>query len=274
MRSLLQFLIKRGTFLLFILLEVLSFVFVFRFSAYHQSGFFSFSNRFVGGIYEKMAMVSDYFSLAEKNEILNSENASLRQYIYLLEQNKSEISEAPELSVQSKYSVYPAKVIYLTTDRKNNYILLNKGISSGLNKNMAVVSKDGLVGVITRSNSNYSVCIPLINSDLKVSCRIKSSDYTGIVAWDEDNCALAHMYDVATHVDVSVGDTVVTSGLSSTFPPELPVGVIVKAQADKSNVYYDIDVRLFADFRKLNYVNVVSNDFYEQEEEIKRSFLN
>ena len=273
MRSLLQFFIKRGTFLLFLLLEVLSFVFVFRFSAFHQSGLFSFSNRVVGGMYEKMSAISDYFALTEKNQVLNAENASLRQYIYLLEQGGLDSLSHSVVATDRQYSVYPAKVIYLTTNRKNNYLLLDKGILSGLNANMAVVSKDGVVGVITYSNEHYSVCIPLINSEIKVSCRIKNDDYTGVVAWDGADCKLAHMYDVPTHVSISVGDTIVTSGLSSTFPPDLPVGIVQKAQAAKSNVYYDIDVRLFTDFSRLSYVNVISNQNHDEEEEIKHSFM-
>ena len=93
------------------------------------------------------------------------------------------------------------------------------------------------------------------------------------MAWDGADCKLAHMYDVPTHVSISVGDTIVTSGLSSTFPPDLPVGIVQKAQAAKSNVYYDIDVRLFTDFSRLSYVNVISNQNHDEEEEIKHSFM-
>ena len=52
MRNLLNFLLKYNYWFLFIVLEVASFVLLFRFNRYQQSAFFTSANTVVGAVYE------------------------------------------------------------------------------------------------------------------------------------------------------------------------------------------------------------------------------
>ena len=54
------------------------------------------------------------------------------------------------------------------------------------------------------------------------------------------------------------GDTVFTSGYSSIFPPDIPLGTIGKSKI-VNGATYEIDVELFEDFGALRYVVVVEN---------------
>ena len=74
MRNLLNFLLKYNYWFLFILLEVASFVLLFRFNRYQQSAFFTSANTVVGAVYEVSGGISSYFHLKSVNEDLLDRN--------------------------------------------------------------------------------------------------------------------------------------------------------------------------------------------------------
>ena len=59
-------------------------------------------------------------------------------------------------------------------------------------------------------------------------------------------------------MDISVGDTVYTSGFSSIFPPDIPLGVTGESRIVNGSTS-EIKVRLFEDFASLRYVTIVEN---------------
>ena len=75
----------------------------------------------------------------------------------------------------------------------------------------------------------------------------------------------AVLNEIPFHVELSVGDTILTSGFSSIFPEGIEVGTIESFSLEQGN-FYDISVRLFTDFQRLFYVNVIRN--YRQEEQL------
>jgi rod shape-determining protein MreC len=66
-------------------------------------------------------------------------------------------------------------------------------------------------------------------------------------------------------VDLTEGDTILTSGFSSIFPEGIEVGRIESFSLEKGN-FFDIKVELFTDFQGLFHVNVIRN--YRQEEQL------
>ncbi len=65
-----NFLLKYNYWFLFILLEVASFVLLFRFNSYQQSAYFTSANTVVGAVYEVSGGISSYFHLKSVNEDL------------------------------------------------------------------------------------------------------------------------------------------------------------------------------------------------------------
>lgn len=126
---------------------------------------------------------------------------------------------------------------------------------------MAVITKDGLIGKISKT-SNYSSEVKLITSDdtnFKVSIAIKTND--------KDNYAILSGYDKkngtikATGIDkttnVEVGDRVVTSGLGEMFPAGIYVGEVEKIEKDKYNLSKTIYIKTYQDFNNIHYVTVL-----------------
>ena len=83
---------------------------------------------------------------------------------------------------------------------------------------MAVISGNGVAGVIVGCSENYSVAMSLLNLDFKLSARIKSNGYFGSLSWDGRDYRYAVLSEIPQHVIVNVGDTIETTGYSAIFP--------------------------------------------------------
>ena len=116
--------------------------------------------------------------------------------------------------------------------------------------------------------THYSIVIPLINTKTNLSCRFAKNDYVTTLQWNGKNCRMAHLTDVATHMDVQPGDTIVTSGLSESFPGGIPVGIVEQCSLKPGDSYYTISVRLQVDFKRLRYIDVVQNMNMKELEEL------
>jgi rod shape-determining protein MreC len=136
---------------------------------------------------------------------------------------------------------------------------------------MAVTSPEGVAGIIVSSSDNFSVAMSLLNLDFKLSARIKSNGYFGSLTWDGRDYRYAVLNEIPQHVIIYKGDTIETTGYSAIFPEGKLVGVI--SDFDKSGGdFYKIKVLLSTDFKKLNYVNVISNLRKKEQEELEKSF--
>ncbi|MDR2848358.1 MAG: rod shape-determining protein MreC, partial [Bacteroidales bacterium] len=76
--------------------------------------------------------------------------------------------------------------------------------------------------------------------------------------------------EIPLHVSVEIGDTLVISGYSSSFPEGAPVGTVSNFSKKDGN-FYDIDVLLFSDFRKLFHVSVIENYMKLEQKELEQS---
>lgn len=266
MRNLWQLIVKYSNLLLFLLLEVVALFFVFSRNGLPHSAWRSSANYVVGSFYQTVDKVFDYFFLRHENDRLVAENVELQNYITRLENQLEGLRETqlpdtvPAYVYAEKDLHYiPAKVINFSTSSQRNYLTLNKGARDGVEENMGVVDQDGVVGIVRAVSDRFSVVIPVINNAFSVSCRFLSNDKLGPLHWDGVDYRYAQLEDIARHVEVHEGDTLVTSGLSDAFPEGVRVGIVEKAELGESDAYYHIKVRLAADFHRLGYVQIIQN---------------
>jgi rod shape-determining protein MreC len=274
MRNILRLISKNYLILLFLLLEGLSFILIFQFNAFQRTFFVNASRNLTGGLYSSVSSLREYIDLQQQVDILKTENSRLRnelnhnrEYVYMSDSLVMPADSAVESFFQrSFYS--PARVINNSVNRQFNYITLNKGNLQGVKKDMGVVSDMGVVGVVIGSSQNYSSVIPVINRNSRISSRIRGSDNFGILEWDGRNPAIAQLNEIPVHVNVSLGDTIVTSGYSAIFPAGEIVGTIESFNPGQGN-FMDIDVRLAVDFSKLLHVYVVHRYFQEEQTKLE-----
>ena len=279
MRNLIEFIKKYNHWFVFVLLEVVSFVLLFKFNSYQGSVWFSSANAVAGKVYEVDAAVKNYFSLTKINEQLNQRNLYLEQTVRRL-QDKIERLEPQEDSswlaltqaeVLKDYKLIPAKVITNSVDKRDNFITIDKGRADGVRKDMGVACGNGVVGVVYMVSEHYAVIIPLLNSKSNVSVTIRKRGYYGYLHWTGGAADLAYVDDIPRHAHFRLGDFVETSGYSSIFPPGIIAGQVLHVYNSADGLSYRVQVRLTTDFGNLRDVCVIDNTGMEERIDLLRS---
>jgi rod shape-determining protein MreC len=272
MRNLLNFLLRFNHLIIFLLLEGVSFYYLATRNSYHHTRMMFAVRGLTQGIESKIVNVKSFIDLKDLNRSLSEENITLRNEIERLKKPGDQgFSEVSDSVYRQKYVHTPAEVIDNTINRQKNFFTINKGLAHGITTDMAVISPDGIAGVIIACSENFSVAMSALNLDFKVSARLKPTDYFGSLNWDGRNYRYAMLNEVPQHVVVNVGDTVETTGYSATFPEGVPVGV-VSAFEKRGGDFYRITVQLATDFKKLRYVNVVGNIMKTEQLEIQNRY--
>ena len=276
MRNLLNFLLKYNYCFLFILLELISFVLLFRFNHYQGSVFFTSSNKLAGSVYEAANQVTGYFHLKSINDDLVQKNVELELQMEHLRKALVDVT-GDSMSVEqlkkdalAGYDMYKARVINNSLTHIDNYITIDKGEKDGIRSEMGVVNGNGIVGIVYLTSDNYSVVIPVLNSKSNISCKIKKSDYFGFLKWEGGSSEYAIVKDMPRHSLFSLGDTVVTSGHSAVFPGGIPVGTIEEITDSQDGLSYQLNVKLFADFARLNDVRVIVRKGQKEQIELEQ----
>lgn len=251
MQTLLDILLKIRFVLLFLLLEAVSLVLLFKFNTEQNSVMTTAANQVSGWFLKVETGVTGFFFQGRENRLLAEENARLQSELISLT-DSTYMASLPK----SGGDVVVAKVIDNSISHDNNYITLDRGQSDGISEGMGVYSPNGVVGVIYRTSKNYSLVLPLLNSKSSVSCRLKRLDSFGFLEWNGGDPSTAMLTDLPYHSGAQLGDTVVTSGFSQIFPKDVPVGVVSDVQSDATGMAPVVQVRLFVNFNRLGFVYV------------------
>lgn len=275
MRNLIEFLSKYNHWLLFVLLEVISLVLLFRFNNYQGSVWFTSANIVSGKLLEARSEAESYLSLSSVNADLTQRNVYLEHRVAELERQlqgsmaTDSLAGLPKDSAK-RYRLIPAKVVNNSIDKAENFITLDKGSDDGVKKDMGVVSGSGVVGIVYLVSRHYSVVISILNAKSNISCAIASSGYFGYLHWAGGSSEVAYVDDIPRHARFKTGERVVTSGYSSVFPAGVSVGNIQKVYNSPDGFSYRLKVKLSTDFSTLRDVCVIDdNDMLERLEMIR-----
>lgn len=265
MRTLLRFIQKYHNLMLFLLLEAIAVAFMVQHSNFQRSKLVGFNRQVSGFLYSRVEGAREYLSLREVNEKLMMENLALRNQMDKISSLVDSSSVISSFEDPYRYYYMPAEVVHNSVYKQYNYITLDKGKDDGVFRDMGVISDEGLVGIVFESSDNFSTVIPIINRDFRLSVKIKSNNYAGILQWEGDSPLYAILSEIPFHVMIQEGDTIITSGFSSIFPEGILVGEIESFSLEQGN-FYDIRVKLSNDFQRLYRVNIIRN--YRQEEQL------
>ncbi|HNQ38402.1 MAG: rod shape-determining protein MreC [Prolixibacteraceae bacterium] len=272
MRNLFRFILQNHVFLLFLLLEVVSLIFIFNFNRVQKSRFLNTSGRITGTIYESYSKIEDFFRLPSVNRELAEENARLR--MLLAHSPGGPVISDSLLTLRSggelQYRYIAARVISTTVNRQQNFITIDKGLNDGIRPDMGVITVGGVAGIITHVSPSYATGLSLLNTRWNVSAKLARNNYFGSLVWDGRDYRKAALNEIPFHVELAVGDTVVTSGYSSFFPEGVLLGTVESFEKGGGDNFYSIRVNLSVDFRSLTYVEVIENTRKDEIERINR----
>lgn len=175
---------------------------------------------------------------------LKSENNKLRELL-----DKTESLKA--------FNPIQATVIARNPDQWEEKIILDKGSSHGVKKNMAVMTAKGLVGKITLVTP-FTSEVELLNTNnpnYRVSAMVlgEKEAYGLIEGFDEERNELI-MKRIDSSMKVKEGEQVVSSGLGGIFPKGVPIGEITEVSTDDFGLTKMAYVKPSADFSILEHV--------------------
>ena len=205
--------------------------------------------------------ISDYFSLKQANDSLAMENFQLRTRLADLEEFISDsirVSRLPNDGIAKGYKYIPATISKISNNTQHNYIIISKGSEDGVTRGAGIITGKGAVGVVDGVGKHYSYARSFQNHGMSISARVGKSGISGPMVWDGINSNGALLKEIPLHMDIQSGDTVYTSGFSSIFPPDIPLGVTGESRIVNGSTS-EIKVTLFEDFSALRYVTIVEN---------------
>ena len=190
-------------------------------------------------IYELQVRVAD----------LEAENGKMQQELNLTES-------------LSEYTTVHATVIARNPDQWMESLVINVGANEGIQKNMSVMSGNGLIGRIIEVNPTSSKVLLLSNeqsNDGKVaaSIQIKSGSANGIISGYDRKTKEYLMTQVDPTVSVAAGDLVQTSGLGGVTPSSLLIGEVTEAKMDDYGLFQTVRIKPAGEMTDIRFVTVI-----------------
>jgi len=259
MQWILNIIIQKRNLLLFLFLLGIGIVFSSYRSSYHQTKLQRFGIIISGGVFKSINHLNSYLSLTESNQSLLAENNALRQEILQSKQAENSISKStlnPELN---NYLVRSASVVKNSYVKARNILIIDKGTSDGILKDMSVVGPNGIIGIIKQTSVHFSSVISILYQDFRINAKIQGQAAFGSLYWEGLNPARMVLSDVSIINTISIGDTIETGGMSAYFPKGIPIGTIIDFETPTSGGYYNIEVALLNNLTNLEHVYIIEN---------------
>ncbi|CAN5884302.1 rod shape-determining protein MreC [soil metagenome] len=240
---------------------------VVHYSKYHHAAFGNLSNQLTGKVNAQYSQVNNYFHLKRMNDSLIKAN----EVLY----NKLKIDfELPDTTTKTmvdsirvdsilkfrKFTYLSARVVSNSISTQNNFIVLSRGRAQQLHEGMGVVDPaNAVVGIITEVTDDYAVVMSLLHKDSHLSGKLLKGGETGTLTWDGKEPNLVTLTNIPKSAKVAKGDTIITSGFSTTFPKGMMIGTVDEIFAEKSTSNFRIRFRTSANFYNLQYVYAIEN---------------
>ncbi len=267
MRNIFLFIRRYSNLLFFLLLQGFCIYLIVHYNRYHNAVFSNTTNQLTGKINEQYNKVEDYFKLKRTNDSLVKANEKLLNLLkkdFLIPDTVTNVQIDTVLvdSVKQyrRYNYMQATVVSNSVSTQSNYIVLARGEAQQLKKGMGVVDiNNAVVGIITDVSSDYAVVMSLLHKDSHIDGKLLKGGETGTLNWDGETPNQLAINRISKSAKVARGDTIITSGNSTTFPKGMLIGYVTDVIPEKSSNNFLIRFKTAADFYSLQYVYVIDN---------------
>ncbi len=260
--------IKRYSFsALFILLEIIAFSLTANRRSRERAFFINSSNSLFSSFYTNFYKINSYFRLKDINEALFNENINLKKNCH----KQSNATEAQSNLDSSQYKYIGGRVVKNSILSENNFLTIDKGSKDGIRKEMGVISPKGVVGIVVNVSRHYCIVLSVLNKLNGIACKLKKSDYFGTASWQGEDYRFVTLEGIPNHVKIKKGDSVVTSGYSTYFPPGILVGTIVSYKKQIDNNFYKIKLKLSVDFKDITTVYLIKNNLSVEQLKLEKN---
>jgi rod shape-determining protein MreC len=221
-----------------------------------------FFARTVRSVNEVKKLRAEYSNLQAQ---LDTYKTLERDLVELREENERLRSQL-EFSERVALSHEPAEIIARDPSNLFNTIVINKGKKHGVGRNMPVIAYQdgfhGLIGKTVNVGITTSEVLPLFDKSCNVAGRLQDSRYEGLIMGNGEprNLLTMKYLQKSARSEVTYGDLVVTSGMSSIYPKGIYVGRVRSIQAKEYESSLEMSVEPIIDFSKLEYVFVLKTE--------------
>jgi rod shape-determining protein MreC len=265
--------------ILFVGIEIVCMLMIAKTNTLQGNDLMNSANLGIAFWYKKQTGVSTYFGLRQMNDSLLNENTRLRQQlakyseIDILNNNAVTRSYTLNDSVHSvqyaHYTYYQARVVNNSVNSASNFITINRGYKDGIEKNMAVISSNGIAGRITNVSAHFATALSILNNKQSLSAKLKNGT-SSFVYWEEGASPdELFMKGIPPDIVVKLGDTVFTTSYSTLFPADMIVGTVQKIFKLKKDNSQILHLKPATNFRNMQYVYVIKNDYMEERRKLE-----
>ncbi|MCJ7801281.1 MAG: rod shape-determining protein MreC [Candidatus Marinimicrobia bacterium] len=244
------------TFMLFV---IISFILI------YNSDSNKFKLQFLNNITSYLSSPFTRFNLlskaAQENEILRERLMVLsleKETLLKYEVENVNLKEMLDFKRESEIKMIPTTVVNMGLTSNILSMTVDVGSEMGVSINNPVITPNGIIGKISTVNSNSSIVQLISDPSFRIGVRLLPSNATGILRWRINNiCDVREVYKNST---ISVGDRVVTSGLSDIFPKGLPVGIVSSVTNDRSQFQKIVSVKIEENLSSIIHVFIIINE--------------
>lgn len=276
MKNIFIFIRRYFNFLFFLVLQILSLIFLVKYNQTHEAVYAGVANEFTGRVNMQYNKIQNYFHLKENNKLLLEENTRLKNML----RNDFESPDSSRIAMLDsmvrdtsgrwrKFIWLPAKVVSNTVSHQLNYLTLHRGANQGVKKGMAVIGQQGVVGTVIDVSENFSRVMSLLHRNSKVSSMLKKGNIPGTVEWDGKNPRYITLRNIPKSITVAKGDSVLTSSYSANFPSDIMVGVVSEVSQDPGSNFLIIRLKTATNFYNIEYVNLVENIQWDEQRRLE-----
>lgn len=213
---------------------------------------------------ERQDYVRKIDELMDENDALRAEVNELKEKNLALIQNQIELDNLRNLYKLDErtpgYTKVAARVIGKTSTNWFSTFIIDKGSNDGIEVDMNVIAGNGLVGIITSVNDNYSTVRSIIDNN---------SNITGMLLTSSDNCnirgdlsmmdeGLIHLEYLTKDVNVLDGEMVVTSNISEKYLPGILIGYAKNITEDANSLTQSGYLVPAVDFKHMTEVLIIT----------------
>jgi rod shape-determining protein MreC len=284
-----RFLGRFGNFLLFLFLELVALIVIVSANQKQRTISEGMLLEMSGSLAQAKSSAFSYFNLGTENEKLKAHLAALHSQVLLLKDSLNVVLHRRPDSLNymvvpdsiakdscllmeytklvlpdslmpiSGYTFIPAVAVNNSVNLNYNYITLNKGRNQGVKMDMGVISPDGIAGQVVNVSANYSLALSVLNDKFLTGAKLLHNANVGTIRWAGTDPTLAALKFIPQTSQITIGDTVVTSGYSTVFPRDYMIGTVSEINQQTQDGFYDITVKLATNFRGLHNVFLVKH---------------
>ena len=203
---------------------------------------------------EPLSNVRVYRQALKTNTQLRKQNVLLLDELSRLRaagQRNQELREMLQFSNNSELNLYPVQIVGKELNQVTNSLTVDAGTNQDIQKGMPMVSANGLVGKVIVTAPGYAQIMPFFNTLFRVSAKLQTSNAYGIVSWNGKTIKELQLDHVPQTTEVDTGEVVVTSGLSNQYPPDIPIGKVIRTEPRQGKETQKVILKPFVNLYEL-----------------------